>query len=195
MLLLTCCIVLASVWLGIQWWPIRAPMDYEECSERAANALLSKGAHVSLTSECDKRFVGRRKRDGGYTYFDFMQNRHFDIAGPNPSPEELKRFDEEYTVYLDAQRRHAIAAAFADGQKKQTQIDFQNVQQPPVTAAGPPLVITPKNLPAAEVGESRGQPRPPGCDDGSLACSWSKLSAGVKSLLGTTPKGKRYPKS
>jgi hypothetical protein len=124
-----------------------------------------------------------------------MQNRHFDIAGPNPSTKELKKFDDEYTVYLDAQRRGAIAAAFANGQKEQTQIDLQNGQQPPVSAAGPPLVITPKKFPVAEGGELAGQPKAVRCDDGSLACSSPKLSAGVKNLFGTISKGKRYPKS
>jgi hypothetical protein len=42
----------------------------------------------------------------------FGQNRHFDIAGPNPTPKELRYFDEQYTLYLDTQRREAVAAAF-----------------------------------------------------------------------------------
>ena len=66
-----------------------------------------------MTAQCDKQFVGRRKRGGGYTYYDFPQNRHFDIGGPNPTQKELKYFDEQYTLYLDAQRRDKVAAAVA----------------------------------------------------------------------------------
>ena len=74
-----------------------------------------------------------------------MQNRHFDIAGPNPSPEELKKFDQEYTGYLHKQRREAIAGALA---KKQSdlQVDIEKEQQQPAgnnPRIGPPMVITP----------------------------------------------------
>jgi hypothetical protein len=71
-----------------------------------------------LIAQCDKQFVGRRKIGGGYTYYDFLQNRHFDIAGPNPTPNELKHFDEEYTLYLDTQRREAAAAAITTDRLK-----------------------------------------------------------------------------
>jgi hypothetical protein len=54
------------------------------------------------------QFAGRRKMGGGYTYYDFMQNRHFDISGPNPSPEEMRQIDQEYTAYLGDQRRESI---------------------------------------------------------------------------------------
>jgi len=74
---------------------------------------IEKDERTSLTAQCDKQFVGRRKRGGGYTYYDFPQNRHFDIAGPNPTQKELKYFDEQYTLYLDAQRRDKVAAAVA----------------------------------------------------------------------------------
>ena len=59
-----------------------------------------------------------RKPGGGYTYFDFMQNRHFDIAGPNPTPEEQKKIDEQYIAYLDQERRSTIAAAFTARQQQ-----------------------------------------------------------------------------
>jgi len=50
-------------------------------------------------TECNVRFAGRRKADGGYTYYDFMQDRIFDIAGPNPTAEERKQIDREYINY------------------------------------------------------------------------------------------------
>ena len=71
---------------------------------------------ATLVADCGKRFVGRRKIDGGYTYYDFLQNRHFDIAGPNPTPKELRQFDEQYMLYLDAQRSDDISTALAEKQ-------------------------------------------------------------------------------
>jgi hypothetical protein len=50
-----------------------------------------------------------------------MQNRSFDIAGPNPTPEEQKRIDLQYTEFLDQERRNNIAAAFAAKQQQQQQ--------------------------------------------------------------------------
>ena len=67
-----------------------------------------KRTKASALGECSAKFAGRRKPGGGYTYFDFMQNRHFDIAGPNPTPEEQKQIDEQYIVYprRSAPQRH-----------------------------------------------------------------------------------------
>ena len=72
---------------------------------------------AAALSECNAKFAGRRKPGGGYTYFDFMQNE-FDIAGPNPTPEEQRQIDEQYAVYLENQRRSSIAAAFAAKQQQ-----------------------------------------------------------------------------
>ena len=66
---------------------------------------------VGKLAECNAKFAGRRKPGGGYTYYDFMQDRTFDIAGPNPTPEEQKKIDEQYTAYLERERRNNIAAA------------------------------------------------------------------------------------
>ncbi len=62
---------------------------------------------------CNARFAGRRKPGGDYSYYDFMQGRSFDIAGPNPTPEERKQIDREYIEFLDAQRREAASAELA----------------------------------------------------------------------------------
>jgi len=123
---LFCCIALAPTGLSAQWWPAHAPRDYEDCSERAEKTTTSKEARAALISQCDTKFSGRRKIGGGYGYYDFMQNQHFDIAGPNPTPEELRLMDERYIVYLDDLRRSAIAAAFVEKQRQQTQADSEN---------------------------------------------------------------------
>ena len=79
-----------------QWWTA-TPADYEECAERAERSATRDKA--TLLATCDGQFAGRRKAGGGYTYYDFMQNRSFDIAGPNPTAAELKAIDEHYTSY------------------------------------------------------------------------------------------------
>src|SRR5580692_5470097 len=101
-------IVLTPLRVQAQWWS-RAPVDFEECAD-AAEKAATKEDKASALAGCNAKFAGRRKPGGGYTYFDFMQNRHFDIAGPNPTPEEQKHIDEEYIVYLEDQRRSSIAA-------------------------------------------------------------------------------------
>jgi len=121
-----------------------------------------------------------------------MQNRHFDIAGPNPSPEELKQIDYEYTAYLDVQRRNAIAAALAKKQSEQIQADSEKAQQPTgsTSSVGPPMVITPTNLPATGAKESVDRSRAARCDDGSLSCNWSKFSATIKGAFDSSSKTK-----
>jgi hypothetical protein len=191
MLAMCCCFAVGSLWLA-HWWPY-APHDYEECSEKAETTAPSKEERASLLTQCDEQFVGRRKRGGGYSYHDFMQNRHFDIAGPNPSPEELKQIDHEYIAYLALQRRDAIAVAFAKKQSERTKTDPEPDQKSTgsLPNVGPPMVITPTNLPVTgRPSQPVDQLRAARCDDGSLSCNWSKFSAGVKNAFGSSSKTK-----
>jgi hypothetical protein len=189
---LICCALGASVWLGLQWWPSHAPLDYEECSESAGKAASSNDERAALLAQCDKQFVGRRRPGGGYTYYDFLQDRRFDIAGPNPTPQELKKFDEEYVVYLNAQRQDATAAALAERQRQRADTDFQADQSATgsVSPPGAPLVITPNNVPipiprpGTQIARSKAQR----CEDASLSCSWTKFSAGIKNFFGSYAK-------
>jgi len=103
--------------VSAQWWS-RAPADFEECADTAEKAS-TREARTDALAECNAKFAGRRKPGGGYTYYDFMQDRTFDIAGPNPTQEEQKRIDEQYALYLEKQRRNSIAAAFAAQQQQQ----------------------------------------------------------------------------
>ena len=112
-------IALQPVRVSAQWWS-HAPADFEECAD-AAEKAPSKEEKTAALAECNAKFAGRRKPGGGYTYYDFMQDRSFDIAGPNQSAEEQKHIDEQYTVYLETQRRSTIAAAFAAKQQQQLQ--------------------------------------------------------------------------
>ncbi len=193
-----CCALGVATWLGLQWWPSHAPQDYEECSESAGKAASSNDERASLLAQCDKQFVGRRRPGGGYTYYDFLQDRRFDIAGPNPTPQELKKFDEEYILYLNAQRQDAMAAALAQRQRAET--DSQSDQSatgslspfgaPPVIA---PNVIAPGNVPipiprpSTQIARSQAQR----CEDGSLSCNWTRFSAGIKSFFGSYAKVNR----
>jgi hypothetical protein len=79
-------IVLQPVRVSAQWWS-SAPADFEECADKAEKAATKEEKTTAL-AECNAKFAGRRKAGGGYAYYDFMQDRTFDIAGPNPTPEE-----------------------------------------------------------------------------------------------------------
>src|SRR5205807_823125 len=99
-----------------QWWR-GAPADFEACADTAEKAK-TKEDKTSALAECNAKFAGRRKPGGGYSYYDFMQDRTFDIAGPNPTPEEQKYIDLQYTAYLERERRSHIAAALAAKQQQ-----------------------------------------------------------------------------
>jgi hypothetical protein len=168
-----------------QWWS-RAPADFEECAD-AAEKLAAKEAKAALAA-CNAKFAGRRKPGGGYTYFDFMQNRSFDIAGPNPTPEEQKHIDQQYTAYLDTQRRSRIAEANASKQQ-QTQEASEPPLQPatfkPATfkrePARVPLPVQAPNkrVAAGDIG-SRGKTAH--CAPHSFSCEWPKLSESLNEL-------------
>jgi hypothetical protein len=167
-------LVLVAPHAHAQWWTA-APADYEDCAERAGKSA-SKDAKSAALSVCDSKFAGRRKPGGGYTYYDFMQNRSFDIAGPNPSPAEQKAIDEQYASYLDNHRRSIIVAAFADKQREVEQAALENSQR---EAAGPAketrLTALPKPRPKIKV-------KGPDCAVEPIACGWSKLSTGLKDV-------------
>jgi hypothetical protein len=161
--------------------------DYEECVEALPVGLLSASgsstdAQRSSVTDCNARFAGRRKPGGGYVYYDFMQDRRFDIAGPNPTAEERKRIDREYVRFLDVQRQERVSAELAKGQDEELQLDLERAHQP----VGRPLILTPKNLPAQTAKRSPDRTRSPRCEDNSLACGWSRLSAAVKGVIASS---------
>jgi hypothetical protein len=171
-----CCAFSVAVWLSAPLWPQHNPQDFEQCSEDAERTASSMDEATSLVAQCDKQFVGRRKMDGGYTYYDFLQDRHFDIAGPNPTSNELKHFDEEYTLYLDTQRRYAVTAAIAEKQRDDRLTDS-------IPPPGPPMVIAPAKVPIPRARSSVVRSKGPLCEDPSLSCSWTKFSAGILNFL------------
>lgn len=165
-----------------QWWS-HAPVDFEECAD-AAEKAATKQAKVSALAECNAKFAGRRKPGGGYTYFDFMQDRSFDIAGPNPTPEEQKRIDQEYTVYLDNRRRENIAAA-AFAAKQQEQQQQQPVQ--PATFRSEPekekvKVPLPMAAPRKREADLKARAKAAECAQHSFSCEWPHLSESLDDL-------------
>jgi hypothetical protein len=127
--------------VSAQWWN-RAPADFEECSEAAEKASTPQEKSSAL-AECSAKFAGRRKPGGGYTYYDFMQDRSFDIAGPNPTPEEQRHIDEQYTAYLESQRRSNIAAAFVKQQQmklEQASLRTETTEKIPIPQARPKVL-------------------------------------------------------
>jgi hypothetical protein len=175
------CVTLTPVGAQAQWWR-SAPVDFEECAD-AAEKAATKEEKASKLSECNAKYAGRRKPGGGYTYFDFMQNRTFDIAGPNPTPEEQKKIDEEYIAYLENERRSSIAAAFSAKQQQQ-------VQAPPkiqptsllgsAAAKVPVPVASPLKQQAAAPNAQRI--RAGNCAKSSFSCEWPRLSDGLNDL-------------
>jgi hypothetical protein len=173
-------------WLGFRGSPSQLARDFEECVEQVQANPPSNDERGALMTDCNARFAGRRKVGGGYTYYDFMQDRNFDTAGPNPTAEERKRIDHEYMAFLDAQRREAISAELAKRQNEQLQADLESAR-PPV---GPPMVLTPTNPPSSAAKRPVDRSKSTRCEDGSLTCSWAKLSAVVKNAFASSSKTK-----
>ena len=180
-----------------EWWH-RAPADYEECAD-AADKLATNEEKSAALGECSAKFAGRRKPGGGYTYYDFMQDRSFDIAGPNPTPEEQKRIDEQYTVYLENQRRQNIAAAFAKQQQQQQQMQLEQASLKAETTAKIPV---PQQRPTKLQQQANQVPQPsampgeprPRCPRHTFSCEWPRLSESIsdlKKLFGGQSKGRK----
>jgi hypothetical protein len=171
------CLALLPAHAHAQWWSTRAPVDYEECAERVEKSGVSKDAKTEAIADCDAKFAARRKPGGGYSYYDFMQNRQFDIAGPNPTPAELKQIDEQYTLFLDRQRRNIIAAAFTEkARQQQANVENRAVPLPPEK----PAAALNKKPPKAKVTTKVAK-----CVEHTFDCDFPKLSAGIKDLKKT----------
>jgi hypothetical protein len=172
------CVVLAPSRGDAQWWSGK-PADFEDCADRAEKAA-TKEAKTTALSECHSKFAGRRKPGGGYTYFDFMQNRHFDIAGPNPTPQEQKHIDEQYIAYLDRERRSTIAAAFAAKQQQAPAPQMQQVSLKSETAKVPVPRKSPVKQQAAN--DSRSRAKAGACASDAFSCEWPRLSGSINDI-------------
>ncbi len=174
------CIALASSRTEAQWWR-SAPKDFEDCADRAEKAK-SKEEKTSQLADCNAKFAGRRKAGGGYTYYDFMQDRSFDIAGPNPTAEEQKKIDQQYTAYLDSQRRDKVANAFA---AKQQQEVLQPAPLPAQQGIQKVAVRTDTDrvpVPVASPVKQAARIKAAQCAKDAFSCEWPRLSQSLDDL-------------
>ena len=177
-------LALAAVWQGLVWSSLFAARDFEDCAEQAQNSDQAP-QRTALMIDCGARFAGRRKSSGGYTYYDFLQNRSFDIAGPNPTDEERRRIDLEYMKFLDAERRDAVSAELAKSRIENLAADFENVRGP----IGLPTILTPKSPPPPTARSLADRSKPTQCTmKDSLSCSWAKITSAVKNALASASK-------
>jgi hypothetical protein len=187
---LAACVVLTPLRAQAQWWSSK-PADFESCADIAEKAA-TKEEKASKLGDCHSQFAGRRKPGGGYTYFDFMQNRHFDIAGPNPTPEEQKKIDEEYIAYLERERRSTIAAAFTARQRQVQQASLKSeVEKVPVPRQNPArqqAAVTSESKSGesksaeSRSGDLRSRTRATNCAKDSFSCEWPRLSESIKDI-------------
>jgi hypothetical protein len=179
-------LALVVLWRGFRGSPPQLARDFEECVEQVQAKPPSNDERGALMTDCNARFAGRRKAGGGYTYFDFMQNRNFDIASPNPTAEEHNQIDREYMIFLDAQRREAISADLAKRQNEQLRADLEGMRQ----SVGAQMVLTMRNQPSSAAKRPVDRSKSTRCEDGSLSCSWAKFSAVVKNAFASSSKTK-----
>jgi len=174
--------MLAPVAADAQWWR-SAPYDFESCADVAEKAKTKEEKTTKL-AECNAKFAGRRKAGGGYTYYDFMQDRTFDIAGPNPTPEEQKKIDEQYTAYLERERRNHAAAQAAARQQPDPP-PTQGIQQVSLREEAPPAapVETEKiPIPVASPVKQAARLRAAHCAKNQFSCEWPRLSESLNEL-------------
>ena len=172
-----------SIISGWLWFQLSAPSiarDFEECAEQAEAA--SVGQRSRLLTGCGTRFAGRRKPGGGYSYYDFMQDRSFDIAGPNPTADERKRIDQEYMKHLDFVRRDVRSAELAQ------HADAGSIDTAIGQPIGPPIVLTRKKVPSGKSAASRSKNAHAPCLEGSLACSWEKSTSAARNTFASASK-------
>ncbi|WP_199580890.1 hypothetical protein [Bradyrhizobium sp. MOS003] len=164
-----------------QWWK-RAPVDFEECAD-AAEKAATKAEKTSALADCNAKFAGRRKPGGGYAYYDFLQDRTFDIAGPNPTPEEQKKIDAAYTAYLAKERRNNEAAeAAARQQREQQELQELQARQLQQVALRTDVERVPMPVERPKVQQTIGQRKGAPCAKGSFSCEWPRLSEGLNDL-------------
>jgi len=175
-------VALGPVHAHAQWWR-STPVDFESCADAAEKARTKEDKTAAL-AECNAKFAGRRKPSGGYTYYDFMQDRTFDIAGPNPTPEEQKNIDQQYTVYLESQRRDTIVAALAAKHQQQQELQ-QGVQQVTLRAETEKVPV-----PVASPVKQAARIKASNCAKNAFSCEWPRLSQSIddlKKLFGSSP--------
>jgi hypothetical protein len=172
-------LAITIMWFGFGSSEPQVAKDYEDCAGDARTNASANIEYNKLITQCSERFAGRRKAGGGYAYFDFMQDRTFDIAGPNPTEDERKQIDRSYMEFLGVQRREMFLSDLAKTQANTEQTALERRRK----AAGAPLDLMPRiPLPAKRPLIEQAK----SCGDGSLSCSWAKLTAAVKDAFASS---------
>src|SRR5262249_6981082 len=112
------------------------------------------------------------------------------IAGPNPTPDELKKMDQEYLGYLGDQRKEAVASVTTDIPRRPETIELPKaIVSPPMSVASTVRSPKPKPRPAASPPRVRKEAE---CKGDALSCGWAKLATSVHDLF--QPHQKTAPK-
>jgi hypothetical protein len=104
-----------------------------------------------------------------------MQDRSFDIVGPNPTPDERQQIDREYMKYLDSVRLDVLSAELAQQQNHIPVANLGDILPANGRPIGPPIVLTSRNVPSAKSAANRSKDPP--CLEGALGCSWEKVTS------------------
>jgi hypothetical protein len=163
-IVLVTALVIATIGLSVPSSP--TARDFEECADWAQKIYLG-AERVARIMDCGVRFAGRRKVDGGYVYYDLLQNRSFDIAGPNPTAAERTRIYSEYMRFLDSQRRLAALAEVKQLVAEEPQVETAINLRSPATK--------PSKFKRCMI-------------KGSLSCTWVKLASAVRNAFASGPK-------
>jgi hypothetical protein len=177
---------LGHVWTAPSWQELFSRFVEALHADAKQSSPSSIDVQDSSMLRCNAQFAGRRKPDGGYSYYDFMQDRTFDIAGPNPTAEERNHIDREYIGFLDTQRRDNVSAELAKRQDEQLRADLERARQP----VGRPLILTPKKPPSQVEKGASDRAKSKRCEEHPLACGWSKISAAVKDAFESSSRTK-----
>lgn len=173
-----CCLSFAAVPASAQQRTITNSRDYEDCVDTVKAFALTREALATTVAECDSRFPGRRKASGGYTYYDFMQNRHFDIAGPIPTAKELKQIDQEFIRYLAA--RNPSSGPRDDQRARSSRAETSKPVAKPESK--PRIATQTTGLAHAKPAPPQNKPKPLDCRETPVACGWTSLTTQVKSV-------------
>ena len=120
----------------------------------------------------------------------------FDIAGPNPTTEEQKYIDQQYTVFLDKQRRSYIAAALTAKQDQQEQQDQQQQQQASLRNEKASMPMPPETpvKPKVAAADLKARAKAKCAKHSTFSCEWPVLSEKItnlkKALFGSTIQAK-----
>ena len=176
-------VVLAPVRCDAQWWR-SAPVDFRSCADVAEKANTKEEKTAKL-AECNAKFAGRRKPGGGYTVLRFLQDRTFDIAGPNPTPEEQKESTSNIPPISSASGAATSPQRWRPSSNSRSRRRRRGGQQVSLRTeqAAPLLAETEKvPVPVASPVKQAARIRAAQCAKNQFSCEWPRLSEKVNEL-------------